>query len=225
MSYTAQGRTRERILGRARELFNQHGVDSVAVRDLARDLGLSPGNVSYWFPRKVDLVRALLDELAERNERGAVASEPGLGGLMRGMERSFAGQLEYRGLTESMGHVLRAWPELAPSYRQVELARRRALADRVRDLASTGALRLEPGDVERLVGTWSLVARSWLGERRISYPDVGDDAAVGHYLALVAHGLLAVASTGARAELRPWLDRVLPGAAGEPCQGEGVEPG
>ncbi len=38
--------TRQAILDRSRELFNEHGLESVGVRDLARDLGLSPGNVS-----------------------------------------------------------------------------------------------------------------------------------------------------------------------------------
>lgn len=54
--------TRRRILDHAREAFNARGVGAVGVRDLARELDLSPGNLSYHFPTKEALIAALVEE-------------------------------------------------------------------------------------------------------------------------------------------------------------------
>ena len=45
--------TREKILARALELYNEHGVEYVGVRELAKDLNLKGGNITYYFPHQV----------------------------------------------------------------------------------------------------------------------------------------------------------------------------
>lgn len=58
--------TRQRILQRSLQLFNQHGVNGISTQQVAADLGISPGNFNYYFPRKRDLIEACLDLLQER---------------------------------------------------------------------------------------------------------------------------------------------------------------
>jgi AcrR family transcriptional regulator len=58
--------TRQRILDIARHLFNQRGLNQVGVRDVARAVGISAGNLAYHFPTKDDLVEALANERFER---------------------------------------------------------------------------------------------------------------------------------------------------------------
>lgn len=50
--------TRERILDTARFLFNQYGYHQVSMRQIADRLDISPGNLTYYFPHKADLVDA-----------------------------------------------------------------------------------------------------------------------------------------------------------------------
>lgn len=50
-------------------LFNERGVEYVGVREIARSLGISPGNLSYHFPRKDDLVEALIGRMRAASER------------------------------------------------------------------------------------------------------------------------------------------------------------
>jgi AcrR family transcriptional regulator len=214
MSKTTQA-TRALVLERARELFNARGIDNVGVRDLARELGLSPGNLSYWFPRKEDLVRALLDELAERNaRRHSPSGPPDLDGLLLGFEAALRSQLDYRCLTESIVHVTRTWPELAERYRLVEHTRRAQLTDALRRLASEGVLRdlCAADDQARVVGTWSLIARFWMSEARLSYAEHDDDTIVRHYVALAAHALRPYAPDDAAVARR--LVGVLPSSLG-----------
>lgn len=58
--------TRKRILQRSIQLFNQHGIHGISTQEVAADLGISPGNFNYYFPRKRDLLEACLDLLQER---------------------------------------------------------------------------------------------------------------------------------------------------------------
>jgi AcrR family transcriptional regulator len=53
--------TREAILDTAERLFSAHGVDGVAVRDLARELGLTPSSLYNHFPGKQALYEAVLE--------------------------------------------------------------------------------------------------------------------------------------------------------------------
>lgn len=59
--------TARRILEHARAAFNERGVGEVGVRDIARELDLSPGNLSYHFPTKDDLIMALVEEMHAEN--------------------------------------------------------------------------------------------------------------------------------------------------------------
>src|SRR5262249_53215603 len=53
--------TREVILDAAGRLFSAQGVDGVAVRDLARELGLTPSSLYNHFPGKQALYEAVLE--------------------------------------------------------------------------------------------------------------------------------------------------------------------
>ena len=68
--------TRRRILDTARRLFNEEGLSRVGVRDVARALEMSPGNLAYHFPTKDDLVEALVFELRELNLATVFADMP-----------------------------------------------------------------------------------------------------------------------------------------------------
>ncbi len=60
--------TREAILDAAERLFSARGLDGVAVRDLAREMGLTPSSLYNHFPGK----RALYDAVLERGLRPIV---------------------------------------------------------------------------------------------------------------------------------------------------------
>ena len=75
--------TRELILDAAERLFAAHGVDGVALRDLARELGLTAPSLYNHFPSKQALydavldrgLRPILDLVVEAWHPGAVRSE------------------------------------------------------------------------------------------------------------------------------------------------------
>lgn len=56
--------TRELIIARANEIINQTGVVDLRIETLAQSLGLSPGNITYHFPKKEDIITAIWEEYA-----------------------------------------------------------------------------------------------------------------------------------------------------------------
>ncbi len=72
--------TRDLILDAAERLFAARGIDGIAVRDLARELGITPSSLYNHFPSK----QALYDAVIERGLRpivDVVAAAWGPGGL------------------------------------------------------------------------------------------------------------------------------------------------
>ena len=204
--------TRDTLLRRARELFNERGVEVVGPRDLARDLGLSPGNVSYYFPRKHDLVLALMADLAARNEAtvGDLADATDLGDLLVRYRTTFEAQYEFRGITRAIVALVESDAAIAERHRASAAARRaglhRAFAAMVgRDLRRD----TDHATLARLVATCSLTARFWTGEALLSFPDTPVDRVIDHYVALLAHALWGPATDEGRAALAPYLGGVL----------------
>ena len=52
---------RESIIATAVALFNERGYGSVSLRDISGALGISVGNLNYYFAKKQDLLRAIME--------------------------------------------------------------------------------------------------------------------------------------------------------------------
>ena len=52
--------TRQDILACARRLFDRHGYNGVSMRDIAKELDISVGNLTYHFKKKENLLEAIL---------------------------------------------------------------------------------------------------------------------------------------------------------------------
>lgn len=59
------GRTRDRIKKAALDLFAEHGIDTVSVRDILRHAGQkNAGSINYYFNSRADLVDELIHDVA-----------------------------------------------------------------------------------------------------------------------------------------------------------------
>ena len=60
-AYAKGQATANRILEVARRLVIQEGIAALSMRRIARELGMSPGNLSYYYASKNDLIEDLFD--------------------------------------------------------------------------------------------------------------------------------------------------------------------
>lgn len=66
--------TRARILATATQLLVELGAESMSFRNVARELGMSIGNLQYYFPTRASLLDAVCTEWALRWQAGANAA-------------------------------------------------------------------------------------------------------------------------------------------------------
>ncbi len=57
--------TKERIILKSIELFNRDGVDGVPLHRIAAELGMSPGNLTYHYKNKDELIAAIYPSMAD----------------------------------------------------------------------------------------------------------------------------------------------------------------
>lgn len=58
--------TKQRIVIHSIALFNRYGIQGVPIERICSDLAISPGNLTYYFRRKDDLIREAVEVLKER---------------------------------------------------------------------------------------------------------------------------------------------------------------
>ena len=95
--------TRELILDRAERLFAARGIDGVAVRDLAREMGITPSSLYNHFPGKQALYAAVL-------QRGV---EPIMEMVADAWQRGVSRREDVRATMAAMVPHLAAHPHLA----------------------------------------------------------------------------------------------------------------
>ncbi len=59
-------KTKERILTTAIEIFNRHSVSEVSVNQIAKEIGISPGNLRYHYQTKEEIIRTIWNSMASQ---------------------------------------------------------------------------------------------------------------------------------------------------------------
>jgi AcrR family transcriptional regulator len=123
---------REQIVQAARQRFLHYGYAKTTMAEIARDLGMSAGNLYRYFPSKLDIAMALAEEYSDRNYQ-ALAGIPRRTDLTpREKLRAFlftGMEMTYRELEADpkIYEIARIIKQERPDYANRELARQRAL--------------------------------------------------------------------------------------------------
>jgi AcrR family transcriptional regulator len=176
--------TRQRLLDTARTLFNEQGLHRVGVREVARAVGMSPGNLAYHFATKDALVSALVQELHELSARTIFAELPPtltLSQLLDSAMATMRHMLGYRFVL--LGYVeaatgSRELLEMAAALRLKRRTRHEALLEA---LIRGGALEARPvrARSEMLFEQSELVSSGWL--RAAAFRGWDDERAIQHF--------------------------------------------
>ena len=60
--------TRQQVLDTAQRLFTEHGYDATSLQMIADEVGLTKAAVYYYFPTKIEILRAIIDVGVSRME-------------------------------------------------------------------------------------------------------------------------------------------------------------
>jgi AcrR family transcriptional regulator len=200
--------TKKMITDHALQLFNRKGIDNAGVREIAKNLGLRVGNITYYFPTKDDLVAELSASLAvlNSNVRRAV-DKLTLTGFLQTYRQIFENHYRYRCLFAGYLQLFERNPKVKKQYTRTQQMRFTTLTGNIRELMDNGRLKksITEAELHMIVSSLALTTRFWLPESRLSYRNYSKEQLFGHYLSLVAHLLTPYATATGKNEIRVFL--------------------
>ncbi len=185
--------TEKQILEKSLVLFNQKGYAQVGMRELARELSISPGNLTYYFKKKEDVLSALLKQFSSHNTQLYQTFQnvkPTNANFLRLTRSIFENQYAYRGVYIGNQFVQKAITENNLfEYEEVVIRRKDAYSDIFRLLENSGHLKLKGDDVSFLVAYMTLFGRFWITEATLFNKVPKSDEVISHYIHLLAKQL------------------------------------
>ncbi|HEY1023812.1 MAG TPA: TetR family transcriptional regulator [Sphingobacteriaceae bacterium] len=138
----------------ALEMFNARGIENVGVREIGRQLDMSPGNISYYYPTKNDLVADIYHDFVETTggyfatSTDDVVLQPD--DLITLIKRSMTSQHHYRCLFQGF-NVLIGLPELAEAVSRHDLIWRQRIASLFQAWRKAGLVRSHVTEQEEVL--------------------------------------------------------------------------
>ncbi|MGI9278518.1 MAG: TetR/AcrR family transcriptional regulator [Endozoicomonas sp.] len=157
-------KTRDRILDRALELFNNQGERTVTTNHIAADLGISPGNLYYHFRNKDEIILALFQRLIDNIAvRIAIPEDRPLNFQDKRMflEVALAGMWEFRFIYRDVHGVMSRSSELRSAYQKFAKLSLETLEMIIAGLVSSGFMDVPEQEVEALALNNFMVLSSW----------------------------------------------------------------
>lgn len=153
--------TRQDILNTAQTLFREKGYNAVSVGEIAAALGISKGNLTYYFKRKEEIVEALLEGTNPTLPQDPPQTLAQLDDCLRDMEQARANNAFYFRSHAQLGQLSE---KIRAKQRGVYFHHSKLLCQGLANLAGRGLLRPEafPGEYVRVVDTVFLTAVYWL---------------------------------------------------------------
>ncbi len=203
---------KEQILQKALEQFNDKGYSEVGVRELARLLGISPGNLSYHFSKKEDILLALLEQFSAQNSsfyEQYLERAPTNAHFLELMEKIFSSQYDYRGVYIGNQFVQAELQDRDHFDYQAIAARRAATFRKIfKSLDAAGQLVVHEEDVAFLVAYITLFGRFWISEATLFNKSPDKEQTVRHYLLLLAKQLSLFATEEGQRSIAAFRGRI-----------------
>ena len=107
-------KTKDKIKKVSRELFNEKGFKNVTLREVAKELSISYGNVTYHFKTKEELIVSLFEDMQKETEaiQGTMNANNLLEGILNGPKITFDISMKYAFLYVDFIEIKRSYPDL-----------------------------------------------------------------------------------------------------------------
>jgi AcrR family transcriptional regulator len=142
-------KTREHIKQVACELFNERGLATVTLRDVAQAMNRAYGNITYHFPNKEAIVLELYADMVLGLQGVSQQFDPKdnlLKSILLAPKQTFALSLKYLFLFKDYLEILRHYPTIAEAAQQSNELRKQGLKKVFYALQAQGLLRSELED-------------------------------------------------------------------------------
>ncbi|AYV23629.1 MULTISPECIES: TetR/AcrR family transcriptional regulator [Vibrio] len=158
-------KTRDKIIQASLKLFNEKGERVITTNHIAAHLGMSPGNLYYYFRNKEDIIKSIFDEYITyvRESFVPVSSEtPAEVYLQRYCEEVFGSIWRFRFFHASMPEIVMRDKSLHRDYLQAHdilVARAR---ESVLNLRRDGFIIIDDSQIDELIELMRVVGGFWV---------------------------------------------------------------
>jgi AcrR family transcriptional regulator len=201
--------TRQAIISTAIDLFNERGVNHVGVRDIARALNMSPGNLSYHFKKKEDLLAVILETYSQINAgiRAEYRMEsPHFGRFMHMFVRIFQNQYTHRGVLSEIVEVNRLLRTVSDEdYSSGQSTRVAEFTNLMIGLQRSGSMKQSEDALNETLRLLTLYGRFWIAEAFLNMKGESETI-IEEYATLLAKLLRHYATDQGVSELQDFLE-------------------
>ena len=170
--------TKQKILNSARELFNEKGISATSMRDIAENIKISPGNLTYHFRYKEKIVEAIYYELIQAIDTGLATidrSTNELSMFYQSTETMMYIVFDYRCIFRELYKILDNNSELKKHYIQLKEFRHQQFLVIIQQMVDLKIIRAEKieNEYERLSRRMYLLSDNWINALELqdfSYP-------------------------------------------------------
>lgn len=204
--------TKQKILNKALELYNDHGVSNVSIRQLAQDVGISHSNLIYHYPTQEDIILGLHDLLLQKAielNKDLLQNESTLYSLYSTTLTGFAVVYDFRFFFKELQYVCNAFPKVKEALRNVEKVRSNMYRNMIEQLITAGQFRSEEllNEYDDLIVRIKIYSDHWLASSSI-YDELPTEEIIEKYAyLLIQHFYPYFTSKGKEEYFR--LDRLI----------------
>ncbi|MDR2236344.1 MAG: TetR/AcrR family transcriptional regulator [Chryseobacterium sp.] len=168
-------KTRDKILQKALQLFNEKGYNNITTRHIAAELNISPGNLHYHFKHSEDIVKILFSDLILKMDE-----------VLNGMKKEENRTLEdlyqftwstyeifysFRFIFMNFVDILKEIPEVESQYESVNFSRREEFHMIFKGLQEGGVFKKNIPDfiLNSLTTQIFIIADNWITHNSLAY--------------------------------------------------------
>lgn len=202
--------TEEKILSKALEMFNHKGIEYVGVRELAAALEIRVSNITYYFPKKDDLVNQLSLDLNKLNSQIVVDDkELTIESFLGLFKLVFRNHLKYRCLLLSFVHLMEQNKKMSVRYKKTQSDRNATLRSNLKTLVMSKYLKVnDEREIEFLVSAIALIVRFWISEATVSLSHLKPEEQISHYVSMIGQLLSPYLTVNGRKQLQKVLENL-----------------
>lgn len=165
--------TKEKILQKSLQLFNEFGISKVSQRKIAKCLSISPGNLTYHFKKKEDIEETLYFQLTTNisaDFKRIDTEEINLSFILTLMNQVFTYIHTYRFVFLDIVYLIRSNPKISDDYKRLIKNRKKRFLQIYNSLLDAEILQNEklPNEYEYLYKRLEILFDFYLSSVEIS---------------------------------------------------------
>lgn len=174
-------KTKEKVIETAISMFNEEGTGSVSTNHIAKELGISTGNLYYHFKNKEEIIRAILDRMIKEWDMvWQVPSpdwQPNLEDLKSIIRLTFQLQWKYRFFYRELIVLMKIDPLLKDRHQRMQEQRMTEQKKFFQYFLESGVLKLpqDQSQMDSLLKVSWMISNYWLAFLETNDEEVSEE--------------------------------------------------